>query len=307
MENQLPRLAFLFPGQGSQKVGMGRAFFDETAVGRQLFEQADAVLGFPLSTLCFEGPEETLTRTENAQPALFTVSAIAARLLRDKGLEPEAMAGHSLGEYSALAAAGVMSFEDGLRVVRRRGELMAAVGDQVAGGMAAILNLPAVTVGAICAEIAPGRVEVANYNSPEQTVISGELPAVERAMELAKERGARRVVKLNVAAPFHSSLMAPLAEEMARVLSEAPMQAPAVPVVANVTADYVRTPEEVRNALTRQVAGSVRWTESVRRLAADGVDTFIEVGPGSVLTGLVSRILPGARAMDTAAALAAGG
>jgi len=300
------KIAVVFPGQGSQKVGMGGGWFGASKMARELFGRADEVLGFPLSALCFEGPEEVLTRTENTQPAIFTVSVIAWRLLEAGGLQPAAMAGHSLGEYSALVAAGALSFEDGLRTVRRRGELMAAVGDRVAGGMAAILNLPADEVAAVCREASDvGAVEVANYNSPEQTVISGELAAVERAMELAKARGAKRALKLNVAAPFHSSLMAPLAEEMAEVLAALEVRAPEIPVIANVTADYVRTPDEVRAALIRQVAGSVRWTETVRRLSADGVETTVEAGPGRVLTGLTPRIVPGMTARDTAEALEA--
>jgi [acyl-carrier-protein] S-malonyltransferase len=284
---------------------MGREWYEEHAVARELFDRADAVLGFPLTRLCFDGPEEALSSTENTQPALFTAGLIAWRLLEARGLDPAAMAGHSLGEYTALAAAGVFSFEDGLRAVRRRGELMAAVGERVAGGMAAVLNLPAEVVAEVCAEAsAAGRVEVANYNSPEQTVISGDAAGLERAMTLAKERGARRALRLNVSAPFHSSLMAPLAEEMGRVLEAVGMQPPRIPVVANVTAEYVRTPEEIRAALTRQVAGSVRWTETVRRLAADGIETTVEAGPGRVLTGLTARIVPGMGALDTVEALA---
>lgn len=301
----MSKTAFVFPGQGSQKAGMGLDLCEGSAAARELFERADAVLGFPLSQLCFEGPNETLTRTENAQPAIFTVSAIAFHLLQEKGLQPEAVAGHSLGEYSALVAAGVMSFEDGLRTVRRRGELMAEIGDRVKGAMAAVINLAPEQIQEACREASEvGRVEVANFNGPDQTVISGEEAAVDRAIELVKARGAKRALKLNVAAPFHSSLMAPLTEEMAKVLAEVPMQAPRFPVIANVTADYVRTPEEVREALIRQVAGSVRWTETIQRLAAEGFARTVEVGPGRVLTGMTPRIAAGMEAVDTAQALA---
>lgn len=298
------KIAVVFPGQGSQKVGMGRELYETTSVGKELFDRADALLGFPISKLCFEGPDVDLNRTDNTQPAIFTVSLIAWTLLAERGIKPVAMAGHSLGEYSAMVASGVMSFEDGLRTVRRRGELMAQGEAAGAGGMVVVLGLTSEAVTELCRDASDaGVVEVANYNSPEQTVISGELPALERAITLAKERGAKRALKLNVSAAFHSSLMKPVAHEMAEVLAAVSMDAPRLPVVANVTADFVRTPEEIRDALVRQVAGSVRWTDSIRRLAEEGIEATVEAGPGKVLTGLTPRIVPGMTGMDTAEAL----
>jgi [acyl-carrier-protein] S-malonyltransferase len=270
--------------------GLARSYPEARAV----FEQADAVLGFPLSRLCFEGPEAELGRTENTQPALYTVSLAVAAVLERLGIEPAAAAGHSLGEYSALAAAGAIGFEEGLRLVRRRGEVMAAISASTPGGMAAILGLPAAAVVGVCREAAGGEVlDVANYNAPDQTVISGAEMAVARGMAAAKEQGAARVVRLNLSAPFHSRLMAGAAERLAPALAALSIIAPRVPVVANVTADYVRTPEAIRAALLAQLAGSVRWTETVLRLAADGVERGIEVGPGRVLAGLAKRIAPG--------------
>jgi [acyl-carrier-protein] S-malonyltransferase len=289
------RMAFLFPGQGSQRVGMGLAMCEAMPdLKTRFFDRADELLGIPLTRLCFEGPEAELTRTENAQPALLMVSVAALVALQSRGVEPDAVAGHSLGEYPALVAAGAMSFEDALRTVRRRGELMARIGDSVQGSMAAVMGLPPEAVEAACRDAADaGVVQVANYNSPEQSVISGERAAVERAAVLAKERGAGRVVALNVSSPFHSRLMAPLREEMTIVLERVPVQPPRVPIIANVTADFVRTPDEIRQALADQVAGAVRWTDSLQRLAADGITRFVEVGPGRVLTGLAKRTLPG--------------
>lgn len=287
------RIAFLFPGQGSQKVGMGRDLCAAYAEAAALFEQADAILEMPLQSLCFEGPEESLTRTENTQPAIFVTSMAAVAALRAEGIEADAAAGHSVGEYAALAAAGALSFEDALRLVRRRGEIMAGIAASTPGGMAAVLGLPAETVAELCAAAAHGEtVEVANYNAPDQAVISGAPDAVARASEAAKAAGAARVVRLNVSAPFHCSMMAPAAEQMAEAIEAAAFHSPRLPIVANVTADYVRTSEEIRAALLRQLASSVRWTESILRLAADGITHAVEAGPGRVLTGLLRRIAP---------------
>jgi [acyl-carrier-protein] S-malonyltransferase len=269
-------------------------------IARSYFERADDVLGFALSRLCFEGPEEELVKTENQQPAIFLVSVATNAALCGHNIAPDGVAGHSLGEYSALVAAGALSFNDGLRLTRRRGELMAEVAARTGGIMAAILGLAAEQVEDACREARTlGVAEVANYNSPAQTVISGEQPAVTRAMELCRQRGAQRVIQLNVSAPFHCSLMAPLAAVFAPVLREPAVGDPEVPVVANVTAGYERSADEIRRNLITQLASPVRWTDSMRRLIGDGFDTFIEVGPGKVLTGLMRGINPGVTAHHT--------
>jgi [acyl-carrier-protein] S-malonyltransferase len=286
----------MFPGQGSQKVGMGRDFSERyPELVEKYFKPADEILGYGLTDLCFNGPEDQLRSTDNTQPAIFLVSMAVLDVLRWKGLTPEAAVGHSLGEYSALVCAGVLRFEDALRLVRRRGELMAAVNQRTPGAMAAVMGLDPDKVDEVCAAArgeGAGVVEAANYNSPEQTVISGEAGAVGRAVALAKEAGAERVVPLQVGAPFHCSLMDDMGAEFAAELDKYPFADPQIPVIANVSGDYVRTADEVKDALRRQVAGSVRWTDTMRRLATDGYDTFIEVGPGRVLTGMNMKINP---------------
>jgi [acyl-carrier-protein] S-malonyltransferase len=298
----MARIVALFPGQGSQRVGMGRDFAGRYPdLIERYFAPADAILGFGLTELCFNGPDEQLVRTENTQPALFVVSLAVLDVLRAHGVEPAAAAGHSLGEYAALVCAGVLDFADGLRLVRRRGELMAAVNTRTPGAMAAIVGLAPEAVEAVCrAARAEGRgvVEPANFNTPEQTVISGERAAVARASALAKEAGAGRAIPLQVGAPFHCSLMEALADEFAAELDKYPFRAPRLPVVANVTGDYARDAGAVKDALRRQVAGSVRWADSMRRLAADGYDTFVEVGPGRALTGMGRKINPGLAAYN---------
>ena len=296
------RMAFLFPGQGSQKVGMGKDLVESHPHLQEMFARADEVLGFGLTRLCFEGPDAELVQTQNTQPAIFLVSMAILDVLRKAGLSPEAAAGHSLGEYGALVSAGVLEWEDALKLVRRRGELMAGVNARTPGAMAAIIGLAGEAVADACRKAAAeglGVVEPANYNSPSQTVISGEARAVERAMALAGEAGAAKVVRLQVGAPFHCSLMNALQEEFAAELERYAFKDPRFPVVANVSGDYVRTASQVKDALRRQVAGAVRWTDSVQRLAKDGFDTYVEVGPGRTLVGLLRQIQPGSTGHTT--------
>jgi [acyl-carrier-protein] S-malonyltransferase len=276
---------------------MGREWAEGYTEAAATFEEADRILGYPLSRLCWEGPEEELNRTANTQPALLVASTAVHRVLRRTGLAPVAVAGHSLGEYSALVAAGALAFEDALRLVRRRGELMQEAVPLGEGAMAAIMGLDAVVVAELAVEAEQGQVcSVANYNSPLQTVIAGNAAAVERAMELARQRGARKVVALPVSAPFHCALMAPAREAMAELLSRAGFADPVPPVVSNVDARAVSTGADARDALIRQIDAPVRWTESVQLLSgALAVEEFLEVGPGKVLTGIVRRIAQDAR------------
>jgi [acyl-carrier-protein] S-malonyltransferase len=288
-------IAFVFPGQGAQKVGMGRALAASFPVCRATFDEADAALGERLSTLCFEGPDDRLMLTENTQPAILAMSTAVARLARSHGLEPDVAAGHSLGEYSAHVAAGTLSFADALRTVRRRGQYMQEAVPVGEGAMAAILGLDAEAVARACVEAADGQVVTpANLNAPGQVVIAGHAPAVVRAGDRAKALGAKRVIPLAVSAPFHCPLMQPAQDRLAPELRRLPASDPSFPVVANVDAEPKRTSAEAVDALIRQVSSPVRWEDVVRRLVADGATTFIELGPGSVLAGLIKKIHRGA-------------
>ena len=287
------RLAFLFPGQGSQTVGMGRDLYEKFPIAKQTFEEADEALEFAISKLCFEGPEEQLKLTEFTQPAIFTVSIAAQRVLAEKGITPSFVAGHSLGEYSANVAAGVLSVSDAVRALRSRGQFMQDAVPAGQGAMAAILGMTPEDAAKLCADAAAESGEVvspANFNSPEQTVISGSVAAVEKASILAKERGAKKVVALAVSAPFHCALMQPAKDRLAPLLSEIPFTAASVPVAVNVDAALVSDGGKLRDALVRQVTGSVRWVECMRLLIEQKPTHFIEAGPGKVLTGLLRQI-----------------
>jgi [acyl-carrier-protein] S-malonyltransferase len=292
-------VAFVFPGQGSQVVGMGKALFDAFPQSRAVFEEADAALGFALSRLCFEGPEAELQLTANTQPAILAASLAALRPLLARGARPDWVAGHSLGEYSALVAAGAIGLADALRTVRRRGEYMQEAVPVGVGAMAAILGLDLPAIEDACREAAAGEVvSPANVNSAGQVVIAGHAAAVDRASELCKARGAKRAVRLPVSAPFHCALMKPAQDRLAPDLAALAFRDPEVPLVSNVDARVVREGDACRDGLVRQVSGAVRWQESVELLAREGVDVFVEVGPGTVLSGLVRKIAKGARVLN---------
>jgi len=290
------KVAYIFPGQGSQYVGMGRDLYDQFPEAKKYFDEADAILGFPLSGICFNGPEEELKQTKNTQPAIFLHSMALWNVL--KPTDAAMVAGHSLGEYSALVAAGAMSFSDAIKLVRLRGELMQKAGEENPGTMAAVVGLEPNVVNEICRiASADGIVQPANFNSPGQIVISGSVPGVRKAMELAKERGAKLVKELVVSGAFHSPLMQSAKDTLKEALDKTEIRDANIPVYANVTAKPVTRADEIRRLLFEQVTSAVRWEETIATMAADGAMKFVEIGPGKVLQGLVKRIVAGAEVL----------
>ncbi|MFJ7161188.1 ACP S-malonyltransferase [Bacillus safensis] len=288
----MTKIAFLFPGQGSQKIGMGKDLFDQEAVSKAVFEEADNTLGFDLSSMIFEGDAEELTLTFNAQPALLTISIAILKKFEESGIKADYAAGHSLGEYTALVAAGALSFKDAVYAVRKRGELMNEAVPAGEGAMAAILGLDKAALEEVTKEVTESGhlVELANLNCPGQIVISGTAKGVELASEKAKEKGAKRAIALEVSGPFHSALMKPAAEKFTDVLSKLDIADAKTPVISNVTADIVTSRDEIETKLIEQLYSPVRFEESVERLIDLGVTTFIEIGPGKVLSGLVKKV-----------------
>ena len=282
-------LVFMFSGQGSQYVGMGKELYENYESAAEVLDEADQILDFDLKEMIFNGPEEDLNNTKNTQPAIYTVSAMVKAVLNENGLQAAAAAGHSLGEYSALYAAGVLSFEDGLKLVRRRGELMDQADPDGKGTMAAVIGLADEEVEAVLAEI-DGIVTVANYNSPGQVVISGEVEAVGAAEKELAEKGAKRVIPLTVSGAFHSPLMEPAREELKSTIEAVDFNDARIPLIANVTADYVKNSSEIKDALIKQLDNSVRWVETIARFKEEGYEDYVEVGPGRVLKGLMRRI-----------------
>ncbi|AGB41364.1 malonyl CoA-acyl carrier protein transacylase [Halobacteroides halobius DSM 5150] len=287
----MSKIAFIFPGQGSQHVGMGQDLAEEFPVVKETFKEANQALDIDITKLCFTGPEDKLKETANTQPAILATSIAVYRLLLEKGIEPEVVAGHSLGEYSALVAAGVIDFATGLQLVRKRGQLMSQADPSGEGAMAAIIGLEPQEVKEVCQQGSEkGIVEVANYNCPGQVVISGQKKAVTNTAELAQEAGAKKAITLNVSGPFHSSLMESAGKKLADYLEQIEFNEADLPLVPNVKADFTTQPAEIKEALIKQISGSVRWEESIKQMINEDLDTFIEVGPGRVLKGFMRRI-----------------
>lgn len=287
----MSKTAFLFPGQGSQKAGMGADLAESIPAARAVFEEADDALGFSLSKLCFEGPEEELRLTENTQPAILTCSIAALAAVRERGVEPSFVAGHSLGEYSALVAAGAISFRDAVQLVRKRGRFMQEAVPAGVGAMAAILGMEASQVADVCERAAQGEVvSPANINSPGQIVIAGHAAAVQRAVDLSLEAGAKKAILLQVSAPFHCALMEPARDRLAPELDAITFHDLTIPLINNVAAEVIVSGDEAREGLKKQVPSPVQWERSIHKLTAEGVESFLEIGPGRVLTGLLRSI-----------------
>lgn len=285
------KIAFIFPGQGSQYIGMGKDFYDNYIEAREVFEQADSVLGNSISDIAFNGPEEELIKTNNTQPAILTTSIACLRVLQKHNVKAEIVAGHSLGEYSALVAAGSLEFKDAVVLVNKRGQYMAEAAPMGTASMSAILGLDKENVIKVCEEASQfGVVEVANFNCPGQIVIAGEINALDKAMELALGNGAKRAIRLNVSGPFHSSLIKSAGDRLGQDLEGIKITNPKVPVIANITAKTIDGADNIRQSLINQVSNSVRWDETIEEMINLGIDTFIEIGPGKVLSGLVKKI-----------------
>ena len=292
----MKKIAFVFPGQGSQKIGMGKDLIENYPEAKNLINRANEALKeekVDIGKICFEGPEEELKNTVNAQPAILTVSTILCKLLRKNKIEPSLVAGHSLGEYSALVASSAIKFEDAVKLVRKRGEYMQNSTPAGTGSMLAIIGIEKDEISEMCEKIKDiGIVEIANHNSPTQIVVSGEIKALEKFAVMAKEKGARLAIPLKVSAPFHSSFMETAKENLARYLEKVKIDNPKIPISCNVTADYIKNKERVRSALIEQMTQPVKWVDSIKKMNFEGINCFVEVGPGKVLRGLIKQIIP---------------